>query len=138
MTDEDHLDDDPRRLARPTDPPTSHEAAEAVAETAHRRRREVLRHVHAAGKTGATMGEVALAMGVDTTTVSSRLTELRRAGLIVPTGEKRKGPRPESRRQAVYVMPGLDLPADVLPGDLDLARLEDASRLDEVLADLDP
>ena len=55
-----------------------------------RDRDEVLGLIRQAGPLGATLDEIAVRLGVGCNRVSGRLTELRKAGAIQDSGERRK------------------------------------------------
>lgn len=73
-------------LARPTDPPTSHEAVKRARSFAGDHRSRILAALEA-GPAGQT--EIARRTGLTVAAVSRRLGELARGGLIVRDGEAR-------------------------------------------------
>lgn len=79
---------DPQRLARRTDPLTSHQAAQHAQKFApkqHARIQEALEMIgHPAGA-----HEIAEIAGLTQVQVCKRLPEMQRAGLVEPTGETR-------------------------------------------------
>ncbi len=85
----DHMDGCPLKLARNTDPPTSHKAAETVVEFKgehHRKIYEALKTM----KDG-TFYEIAEVAGMPPSSVWRRLNELEKSGRIITTGEERHG-----------------------------------------------
>lgn len=69
------------------EPTTSRAAATAIASTADTVRASVLAHIKS---TASTADETATALNLSVLTVRPRLSELRKAGSIEPTGERRK------------------------------------------------
>src|SRR5262249_58666827 len=85
-------------LVRNTDPFTSHEAAATVEVTGAEK--AVLDALVAAGDSGLIAPELATKTGLPLNTVSARTRPLVNKGLIVDSGETRKGP--SGRRQIVW------------------------------------
>jgi hypothetical protein len=69
---------------------TSVEAADAIASVSARLQRLALRAIHAAGTDGLTADELAATVGVTRWTIQPRTTELRRKGLILDSGVRRR------------------------------------------------
>jgi hypothetical protein len=69
--------------------PTSDAAFEAIKDHAPNLRERVWQFIHSRGKLGATTYEVSEALGMKYTTVSARMSELKRDGRIVETGQRR-------------------------------------------------
>jgi hypothetical protein len=80
--------------------PNSQAAARSVEHCAADMRAAVLSEIRSAGQ-GATCDEVEIATGMPHQTASARVVELRRAGLIRRTGERR--PTRSGRNAWVYV-----------------------------------
>lgn len=78
--------------ARATDPVTSHQAAAAVAPRAGTTRARALVALAAAGHRGLTDFELAARTGLGQTSVGVRRKELRDAGLVTATDERRPSP----------------------------------------------
>ena len=76
-------------LARRSDPATSHAAADAAVSLAHADRARILAHLRAIWPDAETYRDIAAATGLERHAVGRRLSELRRAGMIVEAGEKR-------------------------------------------------
>lgn len=68
---------------------TSEEAFEVVRPLRIRMQRRILDHLRRCGDFGSTTEEVAVALGMPYTTVSARLSELKRDGRIRATGNHR-------------------------------------------------
>lgn len=77
-------------------PETSREAAETHAVGFREMREKVFDVIFAAGATGLTPDEVALAMGADILSVRPRISELRDAERVVPNGERRRNAKKNS------------------------------------------
>ena len=76
-------------LARRSDPATSHAAAVSAVALAHADRTRILAHLNAIWPGAATYRDIADATGLERHAVGRRLSELRRAGMIVDAGERR-------------------------------------------------
>lgn len=77
-------------------PETSREAAEAHAVGFREMRDKIFDVITAAGATGLTPDEVALAMGADILSVRPRISELRDEGRVAPNGERRRNAKNNS------------------------------------------
>ncbi len=108
---EDHLDFDsgplfePKKLARRHDPNTSKAAAKSCAETRNGHFRAILVAMRAGGQPNMTAEEIAdrIGGGIHRVQVCKRFAEMRRAGMIEPTGECRKNRN--GRSAACYALP---------------------------------
>lgn len=80
----------PPPLARRSDPETSKLAAESVADVAEAQRLMILAFLRARGAQGANASEIDQGLGWPTSTSGRRLHELRTAGFIVKSGERRE------------------------------------------------
>ncbi|MBX3408127.1 MAG: hypothetical protein KF869_15335 [Phycisphaeraceae bacterium] len=90
-------------LAHHNSPPgTSDLAARSIGPHAAQQRADVLGVILKAGAFGATDAEIELITGIRAQSVSPRRGELRRLGLIVDSGRRRKTPR--GRDAAVWVL----------------------------------
>lgn len=69
--------------------PESRRSFERVRDSLPEKRRRVLEIIKAFGPAGATGKEVAAYLGVEFNTISGRLSELKRDGMIVRTGQQR-------------------------------------------------
>lgn len=78
---------EPRKLARRTDPETSHKAAARTAEFSRSHRELVLAALRRFGRAGAE--QIAAATKLDAYQVRKRLAECARAGLAEPTEDDR-------------------------------------------------
>jgi hypothetical protein len=83
---------------------TSAEAAEAIAPAAATLRAKALVQIRAAGATGRTAEELAGVMGVDRVSVQPRTSELRNAGKIMDSGQRRENAS-SGKRAVVWVVP---------------------------------
>ena len=72
-------------------PDTSKEAAKIAGRTAHTLRANVHGFIKSRGELGATANEVHLHFNLDKNSTSPRITELKQAGVIVDSGERRAG-----------------------------------------------
>lgn len=70
-------------------PDTSRLAAEVAGRTAKTLRVDVFRFIRSTGATGATANEVHLQLNLDKNSTSPRITELKQAGLIQDSGQRR-------------------------------------------------
>jgi hypothetical protein len=68
---------------------TSEEAAKTITSKASVLRERVLAEIAAAGPSGLTADQVGARLGEDWRAVRPRVSELRRAGKVAPTGERR-------------------------------------------------
>jgi hypothetical protein len=83
--------------------PTSIEAADAIAPNLGRLQRLVLGVIKDRGAVGATADECAAALSMDRWSTQPRTSELRRKGLIVDSGQRRRN---ETRKNAiVWIVP---------------------------------
>lgn len=80
----------PEAYARRTDPSTSHIAARSLDDELPRLELVVLKAVRKTAR-GATSHELEKSTGLSLVTISPRLRPLQRKGLIVDSGERRKG-----------------------------------------------
>jgi hypothetical protein len=87
-----HLASDVRKMARATDPDTSHEAAQDAAGNSDKHRALALRLLEEAGPDGLTDFDLAAATGIQQTSIGKRRGELRDAGLVINSGRKRPSP----------------------------------------------
>ncbi len=79
--------DEPRKLARASDPTTSHAAAERVRDFAPAHREQILAALRRFGQAGAE--QLGAATRLEPYSVRKRLAELKTAGLAEPTGDER-------------------------------------------------
>ncbi|TSE33482.1 helix-turn-helix domain-containing protein [Tepidimonas charontis] len=86
------------RLARKTDPATSHEAARRTAEFAGSQRARILAMLRFHGPL--TPEQLGAELGVEPYAIRKRLPELQKAGLAMPTGEVK--PTRSGRHQRVW------------------------------------
>lgn len=77
---------------RRTDPDTSHAAADDAAPNAATHRARALTELRNAGDSGLTDFELAERLGVQQTSIGKRRGELRDAGQVVDSGERRLAP----------------------------------------------
>jgi len=82
----------PQRMARRTDPATSHAAAADAQTNANTHRARVLAALREAGWNGLTDFELGDRLGLQQTSAGKRRGELRDAGLVVDSGRKRRAP----------------------------------------------
>lgn len=90
-------------MVRNPDHDTSHEGAAKASETKETVQRKLLAAFHGAGAKGFSDEEAAEAAGLTDTCYWKRCGELRKAGSIQYTGEKRQGRKGVSRKVSAFV-----------------------------------
>jgi len=83
-----HIAVEPRRIARRTDPITSHDAAQHAKQFAPKQHARIQVALEMIGRP-AGAHEIAEVAGMTQVQVCKRLPEMQRAGLVEPTGETR-------------------------------------------------
>lgn len=90
--------------------PTSDEAAASIASYAQRQRDIIYHYVIEQSMLGSTAQEAAIALNMPIQTVTPRLLEIRKDGLLVDSGEKRL--TTSKRRAIVWIDSRLNSPGD--------------------------
>jgi predicted transcriptional regulator len=93
----------PRKLARRTDPSTSHVAATQVDQFATRHYGEILSALQTFGPKG--KDGIALLTGLDSSQVSRRMPELAKLGLVRLTGQLTKSKSGRAEREWQFINP---------------------------------